>query len=155
MYLKFLVDIDDCDPDQCENGATCNDGVDSYTCDCVSGYTGNNCETSKCKILSKWNSTSLRVVEDYGKKLKKKLQRRMVEANVWCFVWPLEDHVDCNVFDILVDIDDCTPDPCQNGGTCTDGVASYTCGCVNGYDGTDCENSKCKLFFKISNGVTS
>ena len=25
------------------------------------------------------------------------------------------------------DIDDCTPDPCQNGGTCTDGVNDYTC----------------------------
>ena len=40
------------------------------------------------------------------------------------------------------DIDDCDPDPCQNGGTCTDGVDSYTCTCVTGFTGTDCDTSK-------------
>ena len=40
------------------------------------------------------------------------------------------------------DIDDCTPDPCQNGGTCTDGVNDYTCACVLGYTGNDCETGK-------------
>ena len=43
---------------------------------------------------------------------------------------------------ILQDIDDCTPDPCQNGGTCTDGVNDYTCACVLGYTGNDCETGK-------------
>ena len=40
---------------------------------------------------------------------------------------------------ILADIDECTSSPCQNGGTCVDGVASFTCGCVTGYTGTLCE----------------
>ncbi|XP_030844962.1 mucin-like protein isoform X1 [Strongylocentrotus purpuratus] len=37
------------------------------------------------------------------------------------------------------DIDDCNPEPCQNGGTCTDGLNSYTCACVLGYTGSMCE----------------
>jgi hypothetical protein len=36
-------------------------------------------------------------------------------------------------------LDDCTPNPCQNGGSCVDGVASYTCVCPVGWAGTDCQ----------------
>ena len=38
-------------------------------------------------------------------------------------------------------IDECSPDPCQNGGTCIDGMNSYTCVCMDGYNGTNCENN--------------
>ena len=31
--------------------------------------------------------------------------------------------------------------PCQNGGTCTDGIGMYTCDCEDSYNGTDCENN--------------
>jgi len=36
-------------------------------------------------------------------------------------------------------IDDCDPNPCLNGGTCTDGVDDYACSCIDGYTGTNCE----------------
>ena len=39
------------------------------------------------------------------------------------------------------DIDDCIGEPCNNGGTCQDGVASYTCACPTGFKGYDCETS--------------
>ncbi len=38
-----------------------------------------------------------------------------------------------------IDIDDCAPAPCLNGGTCTDGVASYACSCPSGFGGARCE----------------
>ncbi|XP_060564340.1 neurocan core protein-like isoform X3 [Ruditapes philippinarum] len=37
-------------------------------------------------------------------------------------------------------IDDCQPNPCQNNGTCTDGVNNYTCTCPEGYSGRNCES---------------
>ena len=41
-------------------------------------------------------------------------------------------------------MDDCTSNPCLNGGSCTDGFKSYTCDCSNtGYEGTNCETSMC------------
>ena len=40
------------------------------------------------------------------------------------------------------DIDDCANSPCQNGGSCTDGVNQFTCQCVPGFTGTNCEISK-------------
>ncbi len=43
----------------------------------------------------------------------------------------------------VLDINDCiSPDTCKNGGSCTDGVNSYTCACVAGYSGTNCETGK-------------
>lgn len=33
----------------------------------------------------------------------------------------------------------CEPNPCQNGGTCENNPNSYTCGCLAGYTGTNCE----------------
>ncbi|MBN1605093.1 MAG: calcium-binding EGF-like domain-containing protein [Polyangiaceae bacterium] len=38
-------------------------------------------------------------------------------------------------------MDDCAAGPCLNGGTCTDGIASYTCKCKVGYNGTHCETN--------------
>ena len=40
----FLPDVNECDPNPCQNGAVCNDGVNSYTCNCAAGYSGVNCE---------------------------------------------------------------------------------------------------------------
>lgn len=42
----------------------------------------------------------------------------------------------------ITDIDDCLSDPCKNNGTCTDMVNDYQCGCVAGFNGRTCENSK-------------
>ncbi|XP_072023425.1 CUB and sushi domain-containing protein 1-like isoform X3 [Amphiura filiformis] len=36
--------INDCAPDPCLNGGTCEDGVNEYQCRCSAGYSGPNCE---------------------------------------------------------------------------------------------------------------
>ncbi|XP_078571570.1 uncharacterized protein LOC144859154 [Branchiostoma floridae x Branchiostoma japonicum] len=42
------VDNDDCRSNPCENGATCLDGGGDYTCQCLSGFKGDNCEFAPC-----------------------------------------------------------------------------------------------------------
>ncbi|MGH0146674.1 UNVERIFIED_CONTAM: hypothetical protein FKN15_039617 [Acipenser sinensis] len=39
----------------------------------------------------------------------------------------------------IPDIDECQSNPCQNGGTCIDGINSFTCMCLPSYAGTVCE----------------
>ena len=40
-----------------------------------------------------------------------------------------------------VNIDDCSGNPCLNNGKCTDGINEYSCQCVAGYFGRNCETN--------------
>ena len=40
----------------------------------------------------------------------------------------------------IVDINECSPNPCKNGGSCTDLVNGFSCSCVAGYNGDVCSN---------------
>jgi hypothetical protein len=116
---------DDCDPNPCLYGGSCIDGLDGYSCTCLAGFSGINCEidTDDCSPNPCLNGgTCLDGVNSYS---------------CTCPSGYLGDNCETN-------IDDCNPTPCQNGGTCTDSVNSYTCTCPEGFEGTDCEiNADC------------
>ncbi len=56
--------------------------------------------------------------------------------NGGCFYSPPLRHL--NSF-LLFRTPECASAPCQNGGTCTDGIASYVCTCRPGFSGKDCQ----------------
>lgn len=37
-------------------------------------------------------------------------------------------------------INDCQPNPCQNGGHCVDGIDDYKCTCEPGFTGKKCQH---------------
>ena len=43
------------------------------------------------------------------------------------------------IFIFIKDTDDCALNPCQNGGSCVDGVDSFTCFCDAGFEGVNCQ----------------
>ena len=60
---------------------------------------------------------------------------------------------DCSWIHSFSDIDECNPNPCLNGAICIDGINQYTCQCVPGYTGVNCEISKsafCVLYFVVT-----
>ena len=46
---------------------------------------------------------------------------------------------------VLLDINECASNPCQNGGTCVDEVNRYSCSCYKGYKGTNCEKGNSNI----------
>jgi len=106
-----------CQPNPCVHG-TCTDGVNSYTCQCSTGYRGDNCDKA-CQDLDEdcgyW--------KDNGEC---QLSQRWMNENC------------ARSCGICTDIDDCQPNPCVHG-TCTDGWNNYTCQCSPGYRGDNCD----------------
>ena len=41
------IDVDNCEDNQCQHGATCIDGIGDYTCQCSLPFTGQFCESSE------------------------------------------------------------------------------------------------------------
>lgn len=52
------------------------------------------------------------------------------------------------IFICFLDIDECHTNPCRNGGTCIDGLNSFTCVCLPSYAGALCEQGK--VIFTVS-----
>ena len=43
----------------------------------------------------------------------------------------------------LTPVDECQPNPCSNGGTCSPVPSGYMCYCEDGYKGDTCEGKGC------------
>lgn len=54
------VDVDECDPNPCVNGASCLDGLGSYTCRCLPGFNGTRCETGTIGQMAHHHGNSRR-----------------------------------------------------------------------------------------------
>ena len=50
-------EINECEPNPCQNEATCTDLIGTYLCNCTEDYTGNDCE--KLKVVTCANSPCL------------------------------------------------------------------------------------------------
>ena len=60
IVLINVAAVDECVSIPCMNGATCVDGINTYTCRCDNGYMGLNCESMHVFIGNKlfWDSFS-------------------------------------------------------------------------------------------------
>ena len=46
VYFSYLsANINECASNPCENGATCIDEINGFTCECSPGYSGTVCES--------------------------------------------------------------------------------------------------------------
>ena len=108
----------------CQNGGACIDGINSFSCNCTSGWQGIKCENGKKKNCSS---------------IYKHEPSHVVVGLAKIQFFPHDDF-----FSFTLDINECQSGPCQNGGTCIDGINSFSCSCVPGagWEGSKCEKSK-------------
>ncbi|XP_077977061.1 putative neural-cadherin 2 [Glandiceps talaboti] len=131
-------EIDHCEDDQCLNGAYCENGKASFTCNCTEGYLGDLCQyQSMC-----YNDNPCM----YG--------------GTCMDDGPFEYKCHCPtglMGSTCTELDRCasTPGPCMNGGQCeTIGDNQYRCICSYGYKGDNCETDDPCAPNQCRNGAT-
>ncbi|XP_004375418.1 protein crumbs homolog 1 [Trichechus manatus latirostris] len=151
-----------CWSEPCHNNATCENSADNYTCHCWPGYTGAQCETDINECHSNpcqfdGQCVELSSEKQYGHIAGLPSAFSYHEASGYvCICRPGFTGIHCEE-----DINECSSNPCQNGGTCENLPGNYTCHCPFGnYSGTffggeDCSDILlgCSHHQCLSNGL--
>ncbi|XP_048418718.1 EGF-like repeat and discoidin I-like domain-containing protein 3 isoform X4 [Stegostoma tigrinum] len=120
-----------CQPDLCKNGGTCLAGVstDPYYCICVDGFTGKDCsevEQGPCHPNPCQNGGLCELMSRRGD----------VFGEYVCKCPTGFQGIHCQT-----NINDCSSQPCMNGGQCVDLDADFSCDCPSPYVGKSCQHT--------------
>ena len=131
-FISVSAERRACDSSPCQNGATCVNSGDRYTCSCPDGWDGMNCENNinDCTPHPCYNGGTC------------------MDGVNWriCKCSPGFTGSDCRV-----NMNECASSPCAFGATCIDGIADFKCVCPPERTGKRCENVKGDLGFDKSN----
>ncbi|KAM4663381.1 protein crumbs homolog 2 [Discoglossus pictus] len=127
---------DICSTIPCLHGGDCLDLFNAFYCRCKGGWEGTLCQSNidDCMSSPCINGSCLDLEADYQ-----------------CSCFPGYTGRNCET-----NIDDCVHHQCLNGGSCEDGVNSYTCVCPATYAGPHCQwpypPDQCDKNFSCLNG---
>lgn len=169
-----VSEVSPCDSSPCPNNMTCvRDGA-NYTCQCMAGFTGLNCENDINECAGdpcENDGTCNDIINGYYCTCVNGFTGLSCETEInECASSPCINGGFCtdelNGFNCTcptgtsgtlceININECASSPCENGGHCRDGINSFTCTCVNGFTGTLCETeiNECASF-PCKNGGT-
>nr|XP_002127912.2 fibropellin-1-like isoform X2 [Ciona intestinalis] len=123
--------VNPCSPNPCQNGGTCTrtgSSASSYACTCILPYTGPTCIATLCEQRRCLNGGTCR----YN-----------INQQPYCSCPPTHSGTSCEI----PLVNPCSPNPCQNGGTCTrtgSSASSYACTCILPYTGPTCIATLCE-----------
>jgi hypothetical protein len=145
----------------CLNGGSCIDGVNSHSCLCLPGFTGDNCQTNinECSSYPCHNGICFDHVNGYtclcddgytGVNCQTEICATIKNSclnggQIYCEYGLISYNCICPTgftgSMCETNVDECmdVPVPCLNGGRCIDGVNSYSCSCLPGFTGDICD----------------
>ncbi|XP_060709362.1 lactadherin-like isoform X4 [Hemiscyllium ocellatum] len=129
--LTLVTSGHSCQPDPCQNGGTCLAGVssDPYYCICMDGFTGKDCnevEQGPCHPNPCQNGGLCELMSRRGD----------VFGEYVCKCPTGFQGIHCQT-----NIDDCSSQPCINGGQCVDLDSDFSCYCPSPYVGKSCQHT--------------
>ncbi|XP_010880719.2 protein jagged-2b isoform X3 [Esox lucius] len=143
---------DSCETLPCENGATCHPLSGDFYCACPEGYQGktcaqlrDHCRTTPCQVIDSCTiavATNDSAAEGGLQHISSNVcgpRGRCIslpDGNFTCSCDPGFSGSYCHE-----NVNDCASGPCQNGGTCIDGVNSFQCICPDGWEGRLCDHN--------------
>ncbi|XP_054825842.1 protein delta homolog 1 [Eublepharis macularius] len=139
-WLGSICDtaIHPCSSKPCMNNSTCIETGEGsgYICLCGQGYVGKNCNAKKgpCIVNSSLCKNGGTCMDDNG-----------FAPSASCLCLPGFTGMFCEI-----EADACEPNPCQNGGRCTNITGGFSCQCPSGYGGVFCSRQFC-----VSNPCTN
>lgn len=154
-----------CASNPCQNGGTCTDtGGGNYTCACADGYGGTTCGTkANCGALTAPANGMVATAPDTlvgatatytcnsTYTLVGSATRTCDGTGVGSAAWS-GTPPSC----MMMTADPCSPNPCLNGGTCSNSGGNASCACAAGYSGTTCQTPvTCSGATAPTNGTVS
>ena len=134
------VNINDCEPNPCQQNATCIDLINDYLCNCPDGYSGDI-------FVGTFLSYTCECVEPFiGPNCSERrdlCEPGICQFNGSCMSDGFTYRCDCydNYYGLNCEfLDLCAFDPCQNEGNCTrlNGTMGYTCDCPPAWTDSNC-----------------
>lgn len=119
------IDIHPCASKPCSTNSTCIEtGDGGYICLCAPGFTGKNCLLKKGPCITNGSpcQNGGTCIDNNG---------FATHASCQCPSGFLGKYCE-------IDSDDCNPNPCLNGGNCTDTGPHFMCHCLTGFIGQSC-----------------
>ncbi|WAR08642.1 FBP1-like protein [Mya arenaria] len=114
-----------------------------FTCQCLTGFEGADCGTNDDDCVSHGCLNGAACVDEpgsYSCKCVSGYSGDFCETNDDdCVSHGCVNGAAC--VDGTNNDNDCLTNPCQNSGACADGINTYTCTCIPGYTGTNCETN--------------
>lgn len=133
----------------CQNGGTCHNHNQNYTCECRYGFKGTHCNEDHrlCQLYTCSNHgiytffTSLRSLVQYYWFLGICNETSNTTFNCTC-------HDGWEGIRCQLKIDHCKINLCLNRGVCRSLALNYTCECLHGYFGDHCENLETTIILR-------
>ena len=116
--------MDECESSPCLNAATCVDLENGYRCQCSDGWQGVTCNQGNSHLHLHITST--------------------------CYYCPIVSNIlHCShqlnsvIINLIVvlDVDECAGHVCRNAESCENTAGSYTCRCIKGFSGVNCQTN--------------